>query len=247
TAARRVEAAARLTAGVQLALAQQRREGASATPAASTTVSAIEAGYVAEVSADVATAFCTLFQFGGEIDPVRSDRATDFTQFAAFERLVRTQWERWADYGLVKLGNDVDQTLQPVLAELQLEHFMQQARRFADGNALAALFADEALRSAAAPLLDAHRALALVAQDAGDHARALAERTAFDALLQQPDVWEPTLLLVREKAKLTEERGVDFIVKRQRNRIAEAMRTVGQWPAYEAVPRAAAPTPAARR
>lgn len=241
TAARRVEATARLTAGVQLALAQNRHGGASATPAASTTVSAIDAGYVAEVSADVATAFCTLFQFGGEIDPVRSDRATDFAQFAAFERLVRTQWERWADYGLVKLGNDVDQTLQPVLAELQLEHFMQQARRFADGNALAALFADEALRSAAAPLLDVHRALALVAQDAGDHARALAERTAFDALLQQPAVWEPTLLLVREKAKLTEERGVDFIVKRQRNRIAEAMRTVGQWPAYEAVPRAVAP------
>ncbi|CAD0353995.1 XopZ family type III secretion system effector [Xanthomonas hortorum] len=241
TAARRVEAAARLTAGAQLALAQQRREGASATPAASTTVSAIDAGYATEVSADVATAFCTLFQFGGEIDPVRSDRATDFTQFAAFERLVRTQWERWADYGLVKLGNDVDQTLQPVLAELQLEHFMQQARRFADGNALAALFADEALRSAAAPLLDVHRALALIAQDAGDHTRALAERTAFDDLLQQPAVWEPTLLLVREKAKLTEERGVDFVIKRQRNRIAEAMRTVGQWPAYEAVPRAVLP------
>ncbi|MFC7520522.1 hypothetical protein ACFQS6_10830 [Xanthomonas populi] len=240
TAAHRVEAAARLTAGVQLALAQH-RDGASATPAASTTVSAIDAGYAAEASADVATAFCTLFQFGGEIDPVRSDRATDFAQFAPFERLVRSRWERWADYGLVKLGNDVDQTLQPVLAELQLEHFMQQAKRFADGNALAALFADEALRSEAAPLLDVHQALALVAQDAGDDARALAERTAFDALLQQPAVWEPTLLLVREKAKLTEERGVDFIVKRQRNRIAEAMRTVGQWPAYEAVPRAAPP------
>ncbi|NIJ93633.1 hypothetical protein FHT12_002330 [Xanthomonas campestris] len=241
TAARRVEAAARLTAGVQLALAQHRHGGASATPAASTTLSALDAGYIAEVSADVATAFCTLFQFGGEIDAARSDRATDFAQFAAFERLVRTQWERWADYGLVKLGNDVDQTLQPVLAELQLEHFMQQARRFADGNALAALFADEALRSEAAPLLDVHRALALVAQDAGDDTAALAERTAFDALLQQPAVWEPTLLLVREKTKLTEERGVDFIVKRQRNRIAEAMRTVGQWPAYEAVPRAVSP------
>ncbi|WP_345778705.1 XopZ family type III secretion system effector [Xanthomonas nasturtii] len=241
TAARRVEAAARLTAGAQLALAQHRGEGTSATPAASTTVSAIDAGYATEVSADVATAFCTLFQFGGEIDAARSDRASDFAQFAPFERLVRTQWERWADYGLVKLGNDVDLTLQPVLAELQLEHFMQQAKRFADGNALAALFADEVLRSAAAPLLDVHRALALMAQDAGDHTRALAERTAFDDLLQQPAVWEPTLLLVREKAKLTEERGVDFVIKRQRNRIAEAMRTVGQWPAYEAVPRAERP------
>ncbi|WP_324250439.1 XopZ family type III secretion system effector [Xanthomonas vesicatoria] len=243
TAAHRVEAAARLTAGVQVALAQHRSEGSSPTPVASTTASAIDAGYAAEVSANIATAFCTLFQFGGEIDPVRSDRATDFSQFAAFERLVRSQWERWADYGLVKLGNDVDRTLQPVLAELQLEHFMQQAKRFADGNALAALFADEALRSEAAPLLDVHRALALMAEHAGDHARALAERTAFDALLQQRAVWEPTLLLVREKAKLTEECGVDFIVKRQRNRIAEAMRTVGQWPAYEAVPRAAGSAP----
>ncbi|SMQ96008.1 Hypothetical Protein NBC2815_02681 [Xanthomonas fragariae] len=239
TAARRVEATARLTASVQLALAQHQHEGASVTPAASTTVSALEAGYAAEVNTDVATAFCTLFQFGGEIDPVRSDRATDFAQFAPFDRLVRAQWERWVDFGLIRMGKDVDQTLQPVLAELQLEHFMQQAKRFADGNGLAALFVDEVLRSEVAPVLDLHRALAMVAQDTGDQACALAERTAFDALLQQPAVWEPTLLLVREKAKLTEERGVDFIIKRQRNRIAEAMRTVGQWPAYEAVPRAA--------
>ncbi|HET7865329.1 MAG TPA: hypothetical protein VFL86_13080, partial [Burkholderiaceae bacterium] len=40
--------------------------------------------------------------------------------------------------------------------------------------------------------------------------------------------------------KLQVERGLDFLLKLQSNRIAEAMRTVGQWVLYEPVPQ---PTP----
>ena len=59
---------------------------------------------------------------------------------------------------------------------------------------------------------------------------------AFDDLISHPGIWEPTILILREKGKRQRERGIDFFVKRQTNQAAEAMRTVGQWIPYEPVP-----------
>ena len=56
--------------------------------------------------------------------------------------------------------------------------------------------------------------------------------------LKRSALWEPTILMLREKPKGQAERGFDFFVKYQHNRIAESMRTVGQWPLYEPVLRA---------
>jgi hypothetical protein len=127
---------------------------------------------------------------------------------------------------------------------------MSQARDFATHNSFATMYADKVLQPDAAPLLDAARARIRLARLAGDEARAAAEEQAFDDLLAQPGLWEPTILMLREKTKLQVERGVDLLLKLQRNRIAESQRTVGQWILYEPVPHPQPGTPevpAARR
>ncbi|WP_375575518.1 XopZ family type III secretion system effector [Paracidovorax oryzae] len=236
TASSRVEVSARATASVQIAEAL-RSNGAGTAQRASAGLGGLDAGYAVEVANHATTNFCTLFLFGDEIDPVRSDRATDYSRFAEFERHVRAEWDGWAHYGTGKLGSDVEEPLHHLLADIQLSHFMEQTRTFAQGNGFAAMFADKAMRAPAAPLLDTHRALAALARAAGDEDGARAEDAAFDAFLQNEAMWEPTLLLLREKGKLQEERGLDFFLKHQNNRGAEAMRTVGQWILYEPVPR----------
>ena len=75
---------------------------------------------------------------------------------------------------------------------------------------------------------------------AGHEDRARAEDLKFDRLIAEPALWEPAILMLREKTKLQVERGLDFLLKLQSNRIAESMRTVGQWVPYEWVPQ---PTP----
>jgi hypothetical protein len=197
-------------------------------------------GYACEVRAVGTTNFCTLFTFGDEIDPVRSDRATDFLSFRDFEREVRREWGAWVHYGTVKLPKDMDDATRHVVAERQLEDFLEQARAFAKANKFATMYADKTLKAETAPMLDACRARARVWRAAGDEARALAEDQKFDRLIAEPALWEPAILMLREKTKLQVERGLDFVLKRQSNRVAEAMRTVGQWVLYEPVPQ---PTP----
>ncbi|SDP22692.1 hypothetical protein SAMN04489708_10976 [Paracidovorax cattleyae] len=236
TASSRVEVAARATASVQFAEAL-RSDGVQTAQRASASLGVLDAGYAVEVANHATTNFCTLFLFGDEIDPTRSDRATDYSRFEEFERHVRAEWDGWAHYGTGKLGSDVEEPLHHLLADIQLSHFMEQTRTFAQANGFAAMFADKVMRPPAAPLLDVHRALSKLARAAGDEDGARAEDAAFDAFLQNESMWEPTLLLLREKAKLQEERGLDFFLKHQNNRGAEAMRTVGQWILYEPVPR----------
>ncbi|SFD57377.1 XopZ family type III secretion system effector [Paracidovorax konjaci] len=240
TATARVEVAGRATASVQFAEALKNTEtdhGTKTSQRASASAAGLDLGYARELSADATTNFCTLFLFGDEIDPVRSDRATDYSKFSDFERHVRAEWDGWAQYGTGKLGPEVDPALRHLLADIQLSHFMEQTHAFARGNGFAAMFADKAMRAPAAPLLDVHRALSALARTAGNTETAKAEDAAFDALLQEESMWEPTLLLLREKGKLQAERGLDFFVKHQNNRNAEAMRTVAQWILYEPVPR----------
>lgn len=240
TATARVEVSARATASVQFAEALKNTEtdhGTKTSQRASASMAGLDLGYARELSADATTNFCTLFLFGDEIDPVRSDRATDYSKFSEFKRHVHSEWDGWAQYGTGKLGTDVDPALRHLLADIQLSHFMEQTQAFARGNGFAAMFADKAMRAPAAPLLDVHRALSALAHSAGNTEAAKAEDAAFDALLQEESVWEPTLLLLREKGKLQAERGIDFFIKHQNNRNAEAMRTVAQWILYEPVPR----------
>ncbi|ADX46784.1 putative secreted protein [Paracidovorax avenae ATCC 19860] len=236
TASSRVEVSARATASVQIAEAL-RSDGARTAQRASAGLGGLDAGYAVEVANHATTNFCTLFLFGDEIDPTRSDRATDYSRFEEFERHVRAQWDGWAHYGTGKLGSDVEEPLHHLVADIQLSHFMEQTRSFAQANGFAAMFADKVMRPPAGPLLDVHRALAALARAAGDEDGARAEDAAFDDFLQNEAMWEPTLLLLREKARLQEERGLDFFLKHQNNRGAEAMRTVGQWILYEPVPR----------
>lgn len=226
TAQARIEAGGRVTAGAQL-----RRWGD-----ASANGGFLDFGRNVELRAGGTTHFCTLFLFGDEIDPTRSDRATDYLGFDAFEREVRSEWADWVQYGYGKLPADIEPAARFAVAERQLEDFIGQARGFAAKNSFATMYADKVLRPEAAPLLDAARARARLARLAGDHTRAEAEQQAFDDLLLLPGLWEPTILMLREKTKLQAERGLDFILKAQRNRIAESQRTVGQWILYEPVP-----------
>jgi hypothetical protein len=236
TASARAEATARAGAGVQFAELLQ-NDGNRIRQRAGGGMGLLDAGRTVELRNRATTHFCTLFLFGDEIDPGRSDRATDYTRFEDFERHVRAEWDLWAQYGTAKLGDDVEASLHHLLADIQLAHFMEQSRTFSAGNGFAAMFADKMMRAPAAPLLDVHRALAALALAAGDEAGARREDAAFDAFLQDEAVWEPTLLLLREKTRLQNERGLDFFIKHQNTRSAEAARTVGQWVLYEPVPR----------
>jgi len=236
TTSARVEATARAGAGVQFAELLQ-NDGDRIRQRAGGALGLLDAGRTVELRNRAITHFCTLFLFGDEIDPGRSDRATDYSRFEDFERHVRAEWDLWAQYGTAKLGDDVEAPLHHLLADIQLSHFMEQSRTFSGGNGFAAMFADKVMRAPAAPLLDVHRALAALARAAGDEDGARREDAAFDAFLQDESVWEPTLLLLREKARLQNERGLDFFIKHQNNRGAEAARTVGQWVLYEPVPR----------
>ena len=236
TASVRTEATVRAGASVQFAEVLQ-SDGERTRQRARGGLGLLDAGRTVELRNHATTKFCTLFLFGDEIDPGRSDRATDYSRFEEFERHVRADWDGWAQYGTAKFGDDVEAPLHHLLADIQLSHFMEQSRAFSEGNGFAAMFADQMMRAPAAPLLDVHRALAALARTAGDEDGAQREDAAFDAFLQDESVWEPTLLLLREKAKLQNERGLDFFIKHQNNRGAEAARTVGQWVLYEPVPR----------
>lgn len=236
TAQAKSELGIRLTAGAQahqwLNDKDKQQAGLSA--------GGLDLGYASELRAAGTTNFCTLFTFGDEIDPARSDRATDYLSFKDFEREVRREWNSWVHFGTVKLPKDMDDATRHVVAERQLEDFLEQARTFAKGNKFATMYADKTLKAEAAPMLDACRARARAWRAAGQEDRARAEDLKFDRLIAEPALWEPAILMLREKTKLQVERGLDFLLKLQSNRIAEAMRTVGQWVLYEPVPR---PTP----
>lgn len=236
TASVRAEATARAGASMQFGEVLQ-SDGERTRQRAGGGLGLLDAGRTVELRNHATTKFCTLFLFGDEIDPGRSDRATDYSRFDEFERHVRADWDGWAQYGTAKFGDGVEAPLHHLLADIQLSHFMEQSRAFSEGNGFAAMFADQMMRAPAAPLLDVHRALAALARTAGDEDGAQREDAAFDAFLQDESVWEPTLLLLREKARLQNQRGLDFFIKHQNNRGAEAARTVGQWVLYEPVPR----------
>lgn len=236
TAQAKSELGVRLTAGAQ---AHQWLKGQDRQRAGLGT-GGPDLSFVREVRAAGTTHFCTLFTFGDEIDPTRSDCATDFLSFKDFERDVRREWNAWVHYGTVKLPKDMGDAMRHVVAERQLEDFLDQARAFAKGNKYATMYADKVLKAEAAPMLDACRARARLWRAAGQEDRAHEEDLKFDRLIAEPALWEPTILILREKTKLQAERGLDFLLKLQSNRIAESMRTVGQWVLYEPVPQ---PTP----
>lgn len=194
--------------------------------------------YGREIRTKGRTHFCTVFTFDGEIDPVRSDRAIDFQSFKDFEQEVRNDWDAWVHYGTPKLASQIDENMRYVVAEKQLENFLEQARVFARKNKLATMYVDYALKPESAPILDALRAEAGLWRKAGREELAQRAERDFDDLMIEPSLWEPAILVLREKTKLQAERGIDFFIKAQRNRLAESQRTVGQWVQYEPVERA---------
>jgi hypothetical protein len=247
TAQSRVEVQARATAGVQAREWNEYDAEAERTEQiASLSLAGAELGYAAEIRAAGETRFCTLFTRDLKIDPIRTDRAFDFQEFGAFERHVRSDWPSWVQYGTGKLPADMSPGMRYAVAERQLEHQLEQGREFASHNRFSTAYADQALKPAAAPLLDGLRSLAGLQREGGHEALARDAETRFDDLIEQPALWEPTILMLREKPKMQAERGIDFFVKYQHNRIAESMRTVGQWPMYEPVLRRPAEAPAAR-
>lgn len=235
TAQTKSEVSARLTAGVQAYEKIQNTSGRREQKA-SLSASFLDLGYAREIRAKGVTHFCTMFTFGDEIDPVRSDRAIDFQSFKDFEQEVRKDWNAWVNYGTPKLPAEIDQTMRYAVAEKQLENFLDQARVFAKDNKFATMYVDHALKAETAPMLDALRAQAKLWRLAGRDDLAQRDERAFDDLMAQPALWEPSILVLREKTKLQVERGIDFVVKRQTNRMAESQRTVGQWVLYEPVP-----------
>lgn len=239
TAQTKTEVNARGAAGVQLAgWRDETVDPRKAQQKASISATAVDLAFAAEVRAEGVTHFCTLFTRDKKIDPVRSDCAMDFLDFGAFEREVRREWNAWVNYGTVKLPKDMSEGMRYAVAEKQLEDMLAQARLFAKENKFATVYMDKAMKPKVAPLLDGLRSLANLQRKAGRGDDAERTEQKFDDFVAQPAMWEPTILMVREKPKKQADRGIDFFVKYQNNRIAEAMRTVGQWPPYEPVLRA---------
>ncbi|MFD2735805.1 XopZ family type III secretion system effector [Xanthomonas dyei] len=233
----RVEIAARASASI---VAQQwtRPSGgnASPTPVARLSTSMLDLGYSRELHSAGSTTFSTLWMFNNEIDPVRTDRGIEFFSFATFEREVRRNWQLWVNYGISKLQGIVDDQRLYMVAERQLKDFVDRVRIYMQDNKFASLIVDWALQAEAAPRLDALRAQSQLLRAAGCETQAADTDRAFDELIGDPGIWEPTILILREKGKHHRERGIDFFVKRQTNQSAEAMRTIGQWTPYEPVP-----------
>lgn len=238
TAQAKVEGNVRAAAGVMLQQWSEPDKKGRLQPKASLSAAGADLAYAAEVKAEGITRFCTLFTIDRKIDPVRSDCAMDFLDFAAFEREVRRDWNTWVNYGTARLPADMSEGMRYAVAERQLEDLLEQGRNFAAENKFATVYMDKALKAEAAPVLDGLRALASLQRKGGREEEAQRTERLFDDTIAQPPMWEPTILLLREKTKGETDRGVDFFVKWQNNRIGEAMRTVGQWPPYEPVPRA---------
>jgi|GEM_PF-2487491 len=233
----RVEVAGRASASL---VAQQWTHpsagNAPPTPVARVSLATLDLGYSREVHLAGSTTFSTLWMFNNEIDPVRTDRGFEFFSFSAFEHEVRRNWQLWTNYGISRLKGKVDDQRLYMVAERQLQDFVDRVRVHMHDNAFASLIVDWVLQTPAAPRLDALRAQAQLWRTAGCHAQAAQAERAFDELISHPSIWEPTILILREKGKRQRERGIDFFVKRQTNHSAEAMRTVGQWTPYDPVP-----------
>jgi hypothetical protein len=238
TAQTKVEANMRAGAGVMLKQWSEPDDQGRLQPKGSLSASGADLAYAAEVRAEGITRFCTLFTIDRKIDPVRSDCAMDFLDFATFEREVRRDWNTWVNYGVAKVPAEMGDGMRYAVAERQLEDLLEQGRNFAAHNKFATVYMDKALKPQAAPVLDGLRAIAGLQRKGGREDQALHTERLFDDVIAQPAMWEPTILLLREKTKAEADRGLDFVLKWQNNRIAEAMRTVGQWPLYEPVPRA---------
>jgi hypothetical protein len=238
TAQTKVEVNVRAAAGVMLKQWSKPDEEGHLQPKGSLSAAGADLAYAAEVRAEGITRFCTLFTIDKKIDPVRSDCAMDFLDFAAFEREVRRDWNTWVNYGTVKVPSDMGEGMRYAVAERQLEDLLEQGRNFAAHNKFATVYMDKALKAQAAPVLDGLRAIAGLQRKGGREDEAQHTERLFDDTIAQPAMWEPTILLLREKTKAEADRGLDFVLKWQNNRIAEAMRTVGQWPLYEPVPHA---------
>ncbi|MEE5090912.1 XopZ family type III secretion system effector [Xanthomonas euvesicatoria] len=233
----RVEIAGRASASL---VAQQWTHpstgNAPPTPVARLSMATLDLGYSRELRLAGSNTFSTLWMFNNEIDPVRTDRGFEFFNFAAFEREVKRNWQLWTHYGISKLQGKVDDRRLYMVAERQLQDFIDRVRLHMQDNKFASLIVDWVLQAEAAPRLDALRAQAQLLRVAGCGAQAAEADRAFDELISHPGIWEPTILILREKGKRQRERGIDFFIKRQTNQAAEAMRTVGQWIPYEPVP-----------
>ncbi|MEB1392600.1 XopZ family type III secretion system effector [Xanthomonas campestris pv. campestris] len=233
----RVELAGRASASV---VAQQWTHpsigNAPPTPVARLSMATLDLGYSRELHSAGSNTFSTLWMFNNEIDPVRTDRGFEFFDFASFEREVKRNWQLWTHYGISKLQGKVDDQRVYMVAERQLQDFVDRVRLHMQDNKFASMIVDWVLQAEAAPRLDALRAQAQLLRVAGCEAQAVEADRAFDDLISHPGIWEPTILILREKGKRQRERGIDFFVKRQTNQAAEAMRTVGQWIPYEPVP-----------
>ncbi|MDO7939628.1 XopZ family type III secretion system effector [Xanthomonas euvesicatoria pv. eucalypti] len=206
------------------------------TPVARLSMATLDLGYSRELRSAGSTTFSTLWMFNNEIDPVRTDRGFEFFNFASFEREVKRNWQLWTHYGISKLQGKVDDQRLYMVAERQLQDFIDRVRLHMQDNKFASLIVDWVLQAEAAPRLDALRAQAQLLRVAGCEAQAAEADRAFDELISHPSIWEPTILILREKGKRQRERGLDFFIKRQTNQAAEASRTVGQWIPYEPVP-----------
>ncbi|WP_428942528.1 XopZ family type III secretion system effector [Xanthomonas oryzae] len=237
TAQSRVDIAGRASASLVAQQWTQPSAGnAPPSPVARLSMAALDLGYSRELHLAGSNTFSTLWMFNNEIDPVRTDRGFEFFNFASFEREVKRNWQLWTHYGISKLQGKVDDQRLYMVAERQLQDFIDRVRIHMQDNKFASLIVDWVLQAEAAPRLDALRAQAQLLRVAGSEAQVAEADRAFDELINHPSIWEPTILILREKGKRQRERGIDFFVKRQTNQSAEAMRTVGQWIPYEPVP-----------
>lgn len=100
----------------------------------------------------------------------------------------------------LKLQGKVDEQRLYMVAERQLQDFIDRVRLHMQDNKFASLIVDWVLQAEAAPHLDALRAQAQLLRVAGCEAQAAEADRAFDELISHPGIWEPTILILRERA-----------------------------------------------
>ncbi len=198
--------------------------------------SALGTSYTRELHSKGVNNFSTLWLFNNEIDPARTDCGFEFQTFSDFAQHVRENWDLWVNYGIPKVKGQVNDKLEYAVAERMLEDFMQKVHEHTRRNKFATILVDWSVKPELAPHLDALRAQALLLRLAGHNNKAMEMELAFDNLMASSEIFESTMLLVREKAKRQRERGIDFFGKYQNNRLAESMRTVGQWLPLDPIP-----------
>jgi hypothetical protein len=111
-----------------------------------------------------------------------------------------------------------------------MENFKQEVRHLGETSQYCQYNLNYSLRGQAAAWIDSLRLGQSLALERGDTEHARRAMAAIDEVLAQPSSFRPLTLIVREKGKDSRDQGVDYVLRREKNRTVEGQRTAAQYP-----------------